>query len=311
MTENSENEKAETGFGDFASAALRGPRKGTKQTLIAHHLVAATFAIDQSKVFYHVCSAAMHVRPEEIKKLDLELMKNIFTVNQAVTKAKLTKAPLEYFYGSGWTYREVYSILWSFEKTKENFDKYIAPWQKVGFSYWGNYLEDKTSREKIVYATCKECRTKILRIRNAELDKEGKTIQTVMMENPEFHVKRLMQKVDYNRPLGHAHYTAEEKGLVCPKCGAEDNAISFERAVEPVKEDYFIFFFKSTYYLMPIGYETIKQCFEDWAHPIVMDAKALLSDFVTSDVLKEAIDTFRKQASGEFEESASAVDPRE
>jgi len=77
--------------------------------------------------------------------------------------------------------------------------------------------------------------------------------------------------------------------LTCPGCKAriDEKKLSVKEE-EVVRENpKWIYFFTASQFLTELGWQTLWRSFVGWAYPEVMKAKAVLSNFVTPQLLKE------------------------
>jgi hypothetical protein len=113
----SEEEKLE----EVAASALRGPRKGVYQQLLAGSLIKANRTDDSLKKVYNICMAAYTFKQKD--KLDMQLVDVCSKVCESliVTIAE-RKQPI--------------MVAWSFPETKENWRKYILPWQRTTLHFY-------------------------------------------------------------------------------------------------------------------------------------------------------------------------------
>jgi len=107
-------------FSQFATAALRGPKKGTFEQLLCQHLILAVTAKPLKKISL-ICEAAMMAAGSE-KDIDFELVQILHKLATSFQQAIHNR----------WYNARFCSINWSFATTEENFGKYIMPWLEGG-----------------------------------------------------------------------------------------------------------------------------------------------------------------------------------
>ena len=114
------SEEEEHMLAEFGSRALRAPKAGCFDRLLALHLVMSVTG-DPLNAIIHSCRAALALPEKAIKSLEIDKQKvqDILTVAMALMHARLEKeGDCEY-----------YSIRWSFERQgAEGFKRYIQPW---------------------------------------------------------------------------------------------------------------------------------------------------------------------------------------
>jgi len=120
-----QDETSESDFDRFAEQALRGPRKGVYEHVIAGLLIKANSCSDPLRKVRTLCEAAISVKDKE--KLNMDTVEVAFTVSSVFLKVELIQNKPEQY----WV-----SIPWSFKLTEENWRKYIAPWQKIDLHYF-------------------------------------------------------------------------------------------------------------------------------------------------------------------------------
>ena len=102
-------------------------KQNIAERIICQHLFLASSTTKPSQIINHSCVATMleeGLHPE-VEGLDFELMKRIYLINQCfenVIKERIHQ------------YQYVFSVEWAFDKTEENYNLYIKPWN-VPFSF--------------------------------------------------------------------------------------------------------------------------------------------------------------------------------
>ena len=120
MTEPREEEEVdeEAELAAFAEAAIRAPKGGAYERMLAQHLITATVS-DPVNAIIHVCRAALSLPREAMEELgiDREEVETVLTVALNFRLSKPTGSP------------ERHPILWSFAKLgEEGFRRYVEPW---------------------------------------------------------------------------------------------------------------------------------------------------------------------------------------
>jgi len=120
MTE--EEGKTQKEFEGFVSSALRGPKMGIYQNLLAGLIIRASTTPNSLKKIQNICEAAFLCKKKD--KLDMDLVEVAST-----TCASLLNTEIPQKKGEG------VEIAWAFSRTEENWKKYIKPWQKTRLGY--------------------------------------------------------------------------------------------------------------------------------------------------------------------------------
>lgn len=113
-------EKGKDSFQEFQSQALRRPRRGLYQQLIAGLLAKANSLSDSLRKIYTLCEAATLSRQKG--KLDMDFVEAAYTVVTSFMNTEIGK--------------EMVRVAWNFSLTKKNWNTYIRPWQKIGLRYY-------------------------------------------------------------------------------------------------------------------------------------------------------------------------------
>jgi len=122
-------------FDRFAEQALRGPRKGVYEHVIAGLLVKANVSNDCLMKIRTLCEAAISVKNKE--KLNMDVVEVAFTVSSVFLKVELIQNKPEQY----WV-----SIPWSFKLTEENWRKYIVPWHMIDLHYFPYHTNLRKSK---------------------------------------------------------------------------------------------------------------------------------------------------------------------
>lgn len=125
--------KEEEEFATFVTKAVRGPKKGVFEQLLAQHLAASVTAAPSRKIQL-VCEACLLLDLEQREELEISLdeVKTIYAValsfRSAITFEKQHKV----------------QVAWNFPQTKENYDQYVKPWlENDDFDFWFTYEKER------------------------------------------------------------------------------------------------------------------------------------------------------------------------
>lgn len=116
------NEQKPDEFEGFVGAALRGPRRGIYEQLLAALLVKASSVSNNLTKIASLCEAAYLSRNNN--KLDMNFIKKASAVCTSLLKTELNQK------------NDPVRIPWVFPQTKENWMQYIKPWQKITLVYY-------------------------------------------------------------------------------------------------------------------------------------------------------------------------------
>jgi len=296
-TEKSEakDTQGEAEFKQFLFEGGRGPKRGTREMLVAQHLTLSTFTIEKPKIIHHVTSAAMHLEPKEAQKLDLELMKGIFLVNECLSHPHIQKQPLYYYPRTGWTYRHIYKIVWGFPATEENFKKFIKPWYN-NLEYFRGYMKLPTfPTEYRLTVVCPKCAHVLFSDSESNIKNTGAIVTKILgkygerktrietVDNPAWNVDTGF--------VGNPLMKAKVKYwvLTCPSCKTriDHEKLTVDKKQVARENPKWLYFFTASQFLTELGSQVLWRSFVGWAYPKVMKAKAILSNFVTPQLLKE------------------------
>ena len=163
-----EKEKPEQeGLGKFASSALRGPRRGIYQNLLADLLYQAVKTSDPLTKIVKICEAAKMSTQKE--QLDAELIDVCFTVSLGFINTDIKT-------------KQYVRIIWGFPKTEENFNKYILPWHKMDLRYYPTetfYSNDKYPKRYVDTGASINYRNKYLEEQEAITKKVGEELSNL------------------------------------------------------------------------------------------------------------------------------------
>lgn len=125
------SEKQNKKLSTFVSEALRKPRHGIYQQLLAQLLISANNAIEPWKKIQKICDAAYLTKTHEAEepdkkeaksKIDFNLVDNIATINTSFIQTIVRRD-------------SCIRVAWNFLDTKENWKRYIEPWQHVNLNF--------------------------------------------------------------------------------------------------------------------------------------------------------------------------------
>ena len=259
-------------FTEFAQTALREPRKGVYEEMLALHLVNGTLNTKPATIISHIAAAVMMVQKKDVEQLDLdlELLKTIYAVNSALSH------PYEHKFDKANSMTRIY---WGFESSKENFQKYIKPWF-VNFNYHPQFIGREflcagyklKHQERLLLTPNRNCDYVFLTFREQDLNNE-----------------------DYKKSLE----TRFKFPFTCPKCGrtisTEEN-MYLESTTLVNSSPFELFFFEASQCLTGEGYTMLVNAFVLWAMPIVQKAKAQLAKLVTPTLYNEMLKMLKTEA---------------
>jgi hypothetical protein len=116
-----ETRSEEEKLGEVAAFALRGPRKGVYQQLLAGSLIKAMRTDDSLKKVFNICMAAYTFKEKD--KLDMQLV-------------DVCSKVCESFISTITERNQPIVVAWSFPQTEKNWEKYILPWQRTTLHFY-------------------------------------------------------------------------------------------------------------------------------------------------------------------------------
>jgi hypothetical protein len=119
-------------FDRFAEQALRGPRKGVYEHVVAGLLIKANSCSDPLKKVRTLCEAAISVKDKD--KLNMDTVEVAFTVSSIFLEVELEPEQV------------CVMIPWSFPLTLENWRKYIVPWHTIDLHYFPYHTNLRKSK---------------------------------------------------------------------------------------------------------------------------------------------------------------------
>jgi len=140
-----EPEAPEDPLAEFASRAIRRPAPGAYELLLSQHLVAAVGADPITKIRL-ICEAALMV--PQVREEEKDTAEILYAVATSLDQTRINvtldaRADLQ----PDWRGM----IAWSFPPTKENFEKYIAPWlgetmEGLYYKYRGRDISEEADK---------------------------------------------------------------------------------------------------------------------------------------------------------------------
>jgi len=112
----------EENLADFASRALRGPRKRVYQQLLSQKLIRANMNKDPLQKIKFICEAAFMSRNKE--NVDIETVELSHAVCISLMRTSLNSE-------ENFTH-----IPWAFPETEENYERFIRPWFSVTIRFY-------------------------------------------------------------------------------------------------------------------------------------------------------------------------------
>lgn len=120
------NREAE-GFSHFASVATRTQRKGIREQLLAQSLVKSHILSEPLLKIETLTEAAYLSKSQD--KIDMATVETCSVVCRSFINT-------EQSYHAPSRHPNLVIVSWAFEETKENWEKYVKPWQHLSLSYY-------------------------------------------------------------------------------------------------------------------------------------------------------------------------------
>lgn len=136
--ENQEQNGEEKQYKDFISTALRKPRKGIRQQLMAQLLIKANITSDALLKVQSICEVS-YMSEKHKDKIDMNLVEAASLVSTSLINTE--KADI-----SSKRNPSMIRCSWAFKQTEENYKKYIEPWHVIDlrhYSLYTKYVSDK------------------------------------------------------------------------------------------------------------------------------------------------------------------------
>lgn len=120
-------DKETKGFQAFASTATRTQRKGINEQLLAQLLIQSNTRSDPMQKIEALTEAAYATKSKD--KIDMNIIEACSVVCRSfINTEKDYRAPSRH--------PNMIRVSWAFEETRENWEKYIKPWQRLNLSYY-------------------------------------------------------------------------------------------------------------------------------------------------------------------------------
>jgi len=133
MSDKQEKQDEKGKFAEFVSSAIRAPRQGVYEHLLSQFLASAVVVSDPLKRIRIVAEAAMMVPEQERQDLAIDY-ETVDSLNQVRIALQNRMIQRDYWIKHSPPF-ELVSISWGFPRTKENYEKYIAPWDHTVIYY--------------------------------------------------------------------------------------------------------------------------------------------------------------------------------
>ena len=126
--QNQEQNKEEKEYKDFISIALRKPRKGIRQQLMAQLLIKANITSEPLQKIQAICEVS-YMSEKHKDKIDMNLVEAMSLVSISLSNT------LEH-HAKQTDPKYMVCVTWTFEETEANWKKYVEPWQKIKLGYY-------------------------------------------------------------------------------------------------------------------------------------------------------------------------------
>lgn len=179
-TESAEDKETK-GFSHFASIATRTQRKGIREQLLAQLLVKGSILSDPLLKIEVLTEAAYLSKSQE--KIDMAIVETCSVVCRSFINTEKDFHPPSYF-------PDLVRVSWAFASSKENWEKYIVPWQYLALIYFPlftryaekNYSKVPVSTEGMSYVEVEEW----LRVRE-EINEKAKEWLEKLPDHRQFY----------------------------------------------------------------------------------------------------------------------------
>jgi len=182
--------------------------------------------------------------------------------------------------------------VFGFPPTKENFKRYVDPWFG-NLEYFSEYAQFPAFPKEFRFVVdCPKCGYTLI----DKSEHEKKTVDELLkkygvektriekVQNPKWGVAGNGWNVPFwiKKKVKYWVYT-------CPECKGQFLKKEFSTQKKQVvrTNPRWVYFFTASRYLTELGWQELWRSFVGWAYPEVMKAKAVLSKFVTPQLLKE------------------------
>lgn len=126
--ESLEQKTEEKEYKDFISTALRKPRKGIRQQLMAQLLIKANITSDALLKVQSICEVS-YMSEKHKDQIDFALVECASRVSISLSNTlehHLKQTDPKY----------MVRVTWTFEETEANWKTYVEPWQKINLRYY-------------------------------------------------------------------------------------------------------------------------------------------------------------------------------
>jgi hypothetical protein len=270
---NGEQEKSEK----LMKRAFRQSQNMLERTT-CQRILQATFTTKDRVIIENITIAVGELEKQQtnlkIKGLDFALLKRLARVNSSLQKATFFKDSHR---------RIVYSVPWTFEITPENFKLYIKPWyQNNIINFWGPYIKKNVMEGFKVLHECGH-----------------------VLFIGDWFTEKAVGKDASQREL--KDYVWKKLPENCPKCGDRieiGGGRYFLRRCNISSEsinvvDYgaprWSLFFEASTCLKLSGLQQLKASFEAYAKEICLEAKGILSNWVSPNIYDQMMKLFMEK----------------
>ena len=132
MSEDETAEEQGSQLDRFASASLRGPKRGIYQQLLALLLIKANRSNDYLIKISCICEAALMSRKKE--KLNMDMIDVIYAIAKSFSASEAQPTSSSWLHPNSMI--DLVEMAWTFPKTEENYKKFISPWWSTPLRYY-------------------------------------------------------------------------------------------------------------------------------------------------------------------------------
>jgi hypothetical protein len=273
MEQNEETQSAEIEEGqklaETVTSAIRGPKYGIFEQLICQRLIQATVTTDPLRNVQLIAETVLMIDPEMQKKLELDMAKT--EVVKLVGDALQHRTTINLRD----RLKPLVTVKWGFPHTKENFKKFIEPWNNAGnLQYYPDQIQSEHGVQ-YKYWVCANCQNTVAdSIRGKYGIKEG------------------------------AHYSDKDTCMFCGANLEHDSCLNpdpllFHIGFEWDKDATIAeWFFATTEALSEAGYASLETSFLAWAMPFVMDTTRRLTEAVAPEIYNQIAKLMIKPKNG-------------
>lgn len=326
----------------FTATTLRGPKRGVYEQLLAAKLISANRSKPLQRIRY--ISEAAWFAKEKAENLGMELVETLYKVSVALDSVERDK-----HWDNRYTYFMLYPVPWPFEKTQENFERYVKPWLKSFPNYYSAFVTSVGSYR--IFKTrilCSQCKTVLLDIRKEDKPKHEDLIKKKF--KVKFENRMLISQEAYDQmkefvknvtmPFSYETYeppSMQRMFFKCPKCEKQIviwkevylgshrlvyGRMRSQNSPNEAKlelEDYDVLsegwkwriFFEASQYLTREGYKQLVNSFVSWADPQITEIEAKISTLITPQTFIDLYKATEEREEAEAEEVGDSLGPRE